>query len=63
MTEQHTGPPPNRFPFQFTRVGKLVMNGNLRVCEAISPSMALRIANALNSYKPVRRESGTSRGT
>jgi len=52
---EHKGPPPTRYPFKFVAVGKLVMNGNLRVCEAISVTLAIRIANALNSYTPNRQ--------
>jgi hypothetical protein len=49
------GPPPARYPFRFVAVGRLVMNGNLRVCEASSVTMAIRIAKALNAYIPSRR--------
>jgi hypothetical protein len=55
-SESHAkGPPPARYPFTFVPVGKMVMNGNLRVCEASSQTMAIRIAKALNAYTASRR--------
>jgi len=40
---------------KFVAIGKIVMRGSDFVARACSHTMALRIANALNSYVPTRR--------
>jgi hypothetical protein len=46
-------PKPKPFkPFVFANKGKSVTRGYEFIAEAVSPSMARRIRNALNVYKP-----------
>jgi hypothetical protein len=41
--------------FKFVAVGSAVMRGAERIAQAVSATMAHRIANALNRYKPGRK--------
>ena len=43
---------PQKQPPKFVAVTYLVYRGSLLICRAVSHTMARRIANALNWYKP-----------
>lgn len=40
---------------QFVALRRVVMQGDKRICEATSSTLARRIANALNRYTPSRK--------